>query len=131
MPEARDIEGVALERSSVVLLARVAYPDGAIVLPSQVTTVRYWIDERPGCDGVGTPVAGHQSVSLTPADVLYATLQTTDEWSVDATGFNFRHELDVATNDALPTAGRAYLVRYELTPTVGQPVVLRFLIRAI
>lgn len=131
MPEARDIEGVTLERSSVVLLARLAYPNGDLVAPSQVSTVTYSIDERPGCDGERTPVPGHQSVSVTPASVLFATLQLTGEWSVDATGYNFRHEIDVGTNDAFPTAGKAYQVRYEVTPTVGQPVVLRFLIRAI
>ena len=131
MPEAKDIEGVVFERSSAVLLARVGYADGGRVTPAQINAVSYTIEQTGDCRTAASGVSGHESVSLTPSAVLFATLQQSDEWTVDTTGYNFRHELDVGQNDAFPTAGRSYTVRYELTPTAGQPVVLRFLMRAI
>ncbi|TWT46491.1 hypothetical protein [Botrimarina hoheduenensis] len=131
MTGVKEIEGVVFEGASAVLLARVTHTDGSPIVPGEISTVVYTVRERSGCDGQTQGVTGHMSVSLTPADVLLSTLQTSGEWSVDAIGFNFRHEIDVLTNLAFPVAGRGYEVRYVLTPYVGQPVVMRFLVRAL
>ncbi len=58
--------------------------------------------------------------------VLFNSLQTDSLWTVDATGYNFRHVLDVSTSPAFAVAGRRYLVEYQLTPAVGQVIVVRF-----
>jgi hypothetical protein len=52
-------------------------------------------------------------------------------WDVDEVGFNFRHEIDVTESPAFVTAGRRYRVQYVLTPTDGQPIVVRFVIEAL
>ncbi len=76
-------------------------------------------------------VAGHDEVALTVSDVVFDTLQTGGLWTVDAIGFNFRHEIDVSSEEAFPKAGAVYQVRYELTPTSGQKTIVRFQIRVI
>lgn len=131
MPEANEIEGVVLERSSAVLLARVVHADDQPIVPAEIGSIAYTVTQRPGCGGAKQAVSGHENVPLSPESVLYGTLQTGAEWTVDAVGFNFRHELNVSTDAAFPSGGRAYEVRYELTPLAGQAVVVRFLIRAI
>lgn len=132
MPEAQDIHGAVFERGSAVLLARVVFADGDAIVPSDLTSVRYAIYELDPCaGGAGQAVAGHDNVALVVGDVLFDTLQTGDPWTVDAEGYNFRHEIDVGANDGFPVAGRDYQVRYELQPVTGQRVVLRFQLRAI
>ena len=46
-------------------------------------------------------------------------------------GYNFKHVLDVSEHQAFPTAGRAYRVVYELSPTSGQVILVRFRVHAI
>ncbi len=58
--------------------------------------------------------------------VLFNSLQTDSLWTVDVTGYNFRHTPDVSTNAAFAVAGRRYLVEYQLTPALGQVIVVRF-----
>jgi hypothetical protein len=77
------------------------------------------------------PVDGHEAVSLSPADVLYETLQTGPSWTIDAAGYNFRHTLDVSEHAAFALAGRNYLLEYRLTPVLGQVMLLRFRVNVI
>ena len=78
-----------------------------------------------------TAVTGHTNVTLTVADVIFSTLQTDPMWTVDAIGYNFRHVLDVSAHPAFAIAGRRYLIEYQLTPTVGQIILVRFRINVI
>ena len=78
-----------------------------------------------------TAVAGHTDVTLPVADVIFSTLQTDAIWTVDTTGYNFRHVLDVSAHPAFAVAGRRYLVEYQLTPAVGQMILVRFRINVI
>ena len=81
-----------------------------------------------GYNGHGTALEG---VSLSVAGVLFSALQTDPIWTVDAIGYNFRHVLDVSAQQAFSIAGRRYLIEYQLTPAVGQMILVRFRINVI
>ncbi|TWT90996.1 hypothetical protein Mal64_13950 [Pseudobythopirellula maris] len=132
MQHARDAAGTLFESSGAVLLARVVRADGALLTPAQVSAVSYSVSEVDACRPHQlTPVEGHANNPLTPGDVFFAALQTDGYWEADESGYNFRHEVDVSSAEAFPAAGRAYLVRYEVTPVSGQKIVFRFRIKAI
>ena len=63
--------------------------------------------------------------------MVFDTLQTDPAWTVDTTGYNFRHVLDVSAHQAFTLAGRRYLVEFQLTPVVGQVILARFRINVI
>jgi len=76
-----------------------------------------------------TVVTGHDDTAVTVSSVVFDTLQTDDSrWTVDTTGYNFLHEIDVSSNEAFPVRGAEYLVHYELTPTSGQVIDVQFLV---
>ncbi len=132
MPTAADIRGTVFKNGSAVLMARIVGLDGTPVGTSDLVDVHYSVLEvDPSDHNSLTPVTGHDDVELTVGDVFDDTLQTGEPWTVDATGYNFLHQIDVTTNEAFPTAGQSYQVRYEVTPVSGQKVVFRFLVRCI
>ncbi len=132
MAEATDIYGTAFKNGSATLLARVIGSDGAAIVRADVASAKYTIylldDQDPDSR---TAVTGHANVSLTLADVIFNSLQTDALWTVDGTGYNFRHVLDVSPNQAFTVAGRRFLVEVELTPVSGQVILVRFRINAI
>lgn len=132
MPLAQDIRGTVFQNGTAVLMARVVGPDGDPIETADVSSIRYSIYEINHLDpGDLSVVAGHEDVALTVGNVIYDTLQTGGLWTVDATGYNFRHEVDVSSDPAFPNAHADYQVRYEVTPTSGQVVVFRFLLHAL
>lgn len=132
MPTAHDIPGAVFKDGAATLLARVVNADGAPVVAADLTSVEYTVAEvderRPG---ELTPVAGHQGRPLSVGQVVFDALQTDPVWTTDATGYNFRHDVDVSQDEAFPRAGALYQVRYQLTPVVGQKSVFRFLLRCL
>jgi hypothetical protein len=132
MSQAKDIFGTAFKNGSAVLMARIVDSSGANVQQAGIAAIEYSIYEIDPCrpDSL-VAVTGHDGVSLVVADVIYNSLQTGGLWSVDAVGYNFRHEIDVSTSAAFPKAGVHYQVRYELTPTTGQKTIVRFQLRVI
>ena len=132
MAEAMDIHGTAFKNGSVTLLARIVGAGGANVLQADINTVKYTVylldDQNPDSR---TAVSEHANVTLAVADVIFNTLQTDAIWTVDTTGYNFRHVLDVSAHQAFTVAGRRYLVEYQLTPAVGQIILVRFRINVI
>ena len=132
MPTANDILGTVYKKGSALLMARIEGPDGTPVMATDIDQIRYSVFELDPCQpDLLQVVAGHDNIALVVDDVFYDTLQTGPPWTIDATGYNFRHELDITQNDAFPIAGSSYQVRFEATPTVGQRFVFRFLIRVI
>jgi hypothetical protein len=132
MPTAADIRGTVFKNGAAVLMARIVGLDGDAVVTSDLVDVHYSVFEVNLSDPDSlTTIAGHDNVELTVGDVFYDTLQTGEPWSVDAVGYNFLHQIDVATNEAFLSAGASYQVRYEVTPVTGQKVVFRFLVRCI
>jgi hypothetical protein len=132
MPDAQDIQGEVFKNGSAILLARVVGAGGAAVTRDEVAAIRYTAclldDQDPDQQ---TPLDGHVAVSLSVADTIYDALQTDAIWTRDAIGYNFKHVLDVSSHQAFPTAGRSYRIVYELTPTSGQVILVRFRVHAI
>ncbi len=132
MAVAKDIHAVVFRNATATFMARVENSSGLAVNQASVASILYTVYELVKDDPtVLTPVTGHQEVALGTTEVVYDTLQLDSAWTVDATGYNFRHELDVSLNEAFSEAGGIYQVRYELTPVAGQKIVFRFKLRCI
>ena len=131
MADAADIHGTAFRNGSATLMTRVVGSDAEAIVQADLASAEYTVyllnDQDPDDR---TAVTGHTDVALVVADLIFDSLQTDARWTVDQTGYNFRHELDVSANEAFAAAGR-YLVEFELTPSVGQVILVRFRIHAI
>lgn len=132
MANAVDAQGQVFKNGSATLLARIVGKDAANVAQADISSAVYSIylldEDDPDSR---TVVSGHDEASLAVADIIYDTLQTDAIWSVDATGYNFSHVVDVSTDTAFEIAGRDYLVEFTLTPVTGQVIIVRFKVRAI
>jgi len=132
MPIAQDIFGTVFQDSSAILMARVVDSGAQTINRTSVASLLYSVYELDKSDPESLlPVMGHENVLLTVDEVIYDALQNDSFWTIDATGYNFRHEIDVAANEAFPKAGAVYQIRYELTPVLGQKIVFRFQLRCI
>ncbi|QDT01267.1 hypothetical protein [Adhaeretor mobilis] len=132
MSNARDIPGAVFRDGTATLLARIVDADDSPVTQSSLTAAEYSIFQiDPRDPATQSVVTGHDGQALVIADVIFDTLQTGAPWSIDETGYNFRHEIDISTDSAFPAAGAVYQVRYELTPVTGQPIVFRFELRCL
>lgn len=124
--DAADILATAFRDGSARLCARVLF-SGADIRQADVSSVTYSIylldDANPN---TRTVVTGHDAVSLAKADMIFDTIQT----DAQASGYNFRHQIDVSAKAAFATVGN-YLVEYRITPTAGQVVLVRFKVRVI
>ncbi len=132
MADASDIHGVVFKNGSAILLARVVGAQGAPVTQSNVASAKYTaylLDENDPDEAA--PVTGHTDVAVDVASLIYNDLVNDDLWDVDDTGYNFRHTLDVSSQQVFTTAGRIYRIVFELTPTSGQIVLVRFRLHAI
>lgn len=113
-------------------MARVEDSSGAHVTQSAISAIEYTVSVIPPDDGaIQHTVCGHENVAVNKVDVVYDVLQTDSNWQVDATGYNFRHEIDVSDYEAFTHVGQVYQVRYEVTPVSGQKIVFRFRVRCI
>jgi hypothetical protein len=132
MAEAQDVHGTVFKNGSATFLARVVGADGMLVTRAQISAVTYSVflldDQDPDSQAA---VTGHGGVELAVEDVLYDTLQHDNLWTKDATGYNFKHVLDVSEHPAFAAAGRSYRVQFALTPTSGQVILVRFRVHAI
>ncbi len=132
MASVKDIYGSVYVNSSADLLARVVDANGDPVLETDIVSIVYTIRERDACsDNAGTVVPGHDEVPLTASEVIMSELLTDSAWSIDGTGYNFRHAIDTTTNEAFMKAGYSYQVRYDLFLVDGQTVVFRYELKAI
>ncbi len=132
MSGATDIQGVVFKNGTATLLARIVGADATEINQANISSIRYSIYQLDESDpDAATAVSGHDDESLSTSAVVFNSLQLDPLWTVDATGYNFRHEIDVSTNPAFAVAGPYYRVRYELTPTSGQVIVVRFKLRVI
>jgi hypothetical protein len=116
-------QAIAHRNGSLLLLARIVNWDNAAIQQADVASISYTvrlIDEDD--EYTTTVVSGHDGVAIAVADAIYDTLQTDSVWSVDSTGYNFKHQLDVSSNQAFATRGRAYFVDVAITPVSGQVI---------
>ncbi len=127
-----DTYGAVEKGGTVTCLARVVGEDAAAINQTTVSTVTYSVflldDDDPDSR---TVVSGHDGASLTVSTVIFNSLQTDARWSVDSTGYNFRHTIDISSNDAFTIGGRNYLVEYRLMPSSGQVIIVRFRLNCI
>jgi hypothetical protein len=132
MAEATDVYGTAFKNGSLTALARVVGADGANIDQTDISSIKYTVylldDQDPDSR---TAVANHTAVALAVAGVVFNTLQTGPLWTVDATGYNFRHVLNVSPHQAFAIADRRYLIEYELTPAAGEVILVRFRVNVI
>jgi hypothetical protein len=132
MVAAADIYGTAFKHGSVTLLARLVGQDGTDVVQADIASAKYSVYLLDDQDADSrTAVTGHSEVALSVADVVFDTLQHDALWTVDEIGYNFRHALDVSEHQAFTTAGRRVLVEFELTPSAGQVILVRFRLNVI
>ncbi|NOY41889.1 MAG: hypothetical protein GXP26_08645 [Planctomycetes bacterium] len=132
MTVAKDIHAAVFRNATATFMARVENATGQAINQASIASIRYSVYELEVSDpSVLTAVAGHDQATLAKADVVFDTLQNDAVWTVDAVGYNFRHELDISQNEAFSKAGGVYQVRYELTPVSGQKIVFRFQLRCI
>lgn len=132
MPVANDVKGKVFRNGSAVFMARLVNASGQTINQASVSAIEYTVYELTPNDPSGLiAVTGHTGVALTVGNVIYDTLQNDSAWTVDSQGYNFRHELDVSTNEAFSDAGKVYQIRYKLTPVLGQKIVFRFQLRCI
>ena len=132
MADASDIHGVVFKNGSATFLARVVGAQGTPITQANTASAKYTaslLDEND--PDAGAAITGHTDVAVDVASLIFDGLQTDDLWDVDATGYNFKHVLDVSGNQAFATAGRTYRVVFELTPTSGQVILVRFRVHAI
>ena len=125
-----------LRNSSPVLFARVQDSAGTNITQASVSTITYsvylldadWPQDRDN----RTAVTGHQAVAVSKTAAVFDALQTADtRWDVDATGYNFRHQIDVSANACFSVAGRFYLVEFTITPTSGQVLIVQYVVRVV
>jgi hypothetical protein len=124
---ANDIHATAFRDGTTTLRARVFF-NGANLKSSDVATISYSIYLLNDSDkNYRLEVDGHAAVSLSPADVIFDSMQTDGE----AACWNFKHMPSIAAHPAFATAGRHYLVEYKITPTAGEIVLVRFVVKVI
>ena len=127
MPSAADVHGIVFKNGTATMLARVVGADAANVTQSDISTGTYSIYLLNDQDADSrTAVTGHTDAALVVADVIFDTLQTDAIWTKDSTGYNFKHEIVISSNEAFAIAGREYLVEVSLTPTSGELILVRF-----
>ena len=131
MAEATDIYGSAMKNGSAILLARVVGSDAQPIVQADVASAEYSLYRLDHQDADSRQaVTGHDGVSLTVSEVIFNSLQTDSLWTVDSTGYNFRHVLDVSANQAFANVG-SYLVEFQLTPGTGQVILVRFRVNVV
>ena len=119
-----------LKNGTLNCMARVDNYEGTLITQASVDTVTYTVyqldEDYPDRPNTRTAVTGHEAVAVAKASCIFNTLQTGGLWSKDSTGYNFRHILDISSNQAFGTAGRKYLVEFTITPTSGQVIKFGF-----
>lgn len=127
-----DIHGTVFKNGSATLLARVVGAAGTAVNRASIQSAKYsiFLIDTTEKDSQ-TAIAGHTNVTVAKAGLIFDTLQTDAVWDVDSTGYNFKHVLSVTTHQAFATAGENYLIVFTLTPTTGQPILVRFRVTSI
>lgn len=99
------------EGENAVILARLVAADGSSLTGSSFqdsVALKVWdatADTPPG--------TAIWSTTLAKGDVVFNTLQTDGYWTIDGTGYNFRHT--VPASSAFPKGGRTYRCEYTLT----------------
>ena len=127
-----DIQGTVFKNGSATLLARVMGAGGSALVPDDLVSAKYTIYLIDEDDyGASTVVSGHEDVIVPVSLLISDALQTDLLWDVDSIGYNFGYVLDMNGNQAFTEAGRTYRIVFELMPTNGQVILVRFRVHTI
>ncbi|MDO4557475.1 MAG: hypothetical protein Q4C47_00720 [Planctomycetia bacterium] len=129
---AKDIYGTVFRGETATFLARVTNESGVPLTQSDIRSIRYTVysidEQRPGHEVV---VSGHMDITVPIITSISDTLQTGEIWTVDNTGYNFRHTPSDSESEIFPVSNHTYLVEYQIVPTTGLPVTVRFRVQSI
>jgi len=129
MGQVREICRTVVENGAAVLMARIVDGAGTLLRPDEVSLIGYSILERSERDDANwQALPEHDCVALDVNEVLLDSLTNDRLWSVDACGFNFRHELR-PNRHGFPRPGVVYELRYLFVLKYGEPAILRFQVR--
>jgi hypothetical protein len=118
------------ENGVLIVLARIVDSTGKAVRAVDLLRIEYSIYEVDPCwPNFRTVVAGHQAVELDIGEIMLDSMQVGQLWTVDETGYNFRHEIFASGHCDFPKAGMEYEIRYRFASTVGETTVMRFRIK--
>lgn len=134
-----DVTGEVPEGGTAILTRRVLGNAGVAITQASLTGVAYTIYAFDPNTKTRTAVAHHQDVTVDKADCIFDTLQLDQFWKnadgqyPDQLGYNFRHQpVHIASGTkAFAAACVSYIVEYTLTPSSGEPILLRFLLNCI
>lgn len=129
---AKLVQGTVITNGTATMLARIVGWSGSAITQADVSTATYTVYSVDAQDPTDrTADEDHEAAAVAVASVIYDTLQTDSVWTVDATGYNFRHTVPITTDAAFATPHRQYVVEYTLSPTSGEPIVVSFLLRSV
>lgn len=114
MPRCEIHKAVVFEDSGLTLMARIVGNDGEYIKQADFGTITYAVHDSDGAEVTA-------STSLTPANVIFDTLQTSGDdprWPHGDVGFNFAFVLPAASS---PTGGKTNLVEVKFVPSSGEP----------
>ena len=101
------------EDASVALMARITGADGTAIAQADVSTITYAVYDTHST----TKNTATTSGSVVVADDVFDTLQTDSRWSVDSTGYNFRHDIAATV---FTVGGHVYEVEYKFTAATAE-----------
>lgn len=130
-PTYADVEGWTCKLGTITTLRKILGNAGTPIVQADVASIAYSLVQLDDCDPtVETPITGHANVAVAVASAVFNTLQTGPLWSRDASGYNFRHTLSIASNPAFAKPG-TYRVDYVLTMAGGggESIRVRTLVR--
>jgi hypothetical protein len=101
------------EDSALFLMGRGKASTGDYMLQANIEAIDLKVYEQ------GKPGTLIDEQTITPAEVIFDTLQTDARWTKDSTGYNFRYQTLVAQ---LPHGKRTYVFEFKFTPAGNGPI---------
>lgn len=116
---------------SPCLMMRIVDAAGEPITPALISSIQYSLYRRSDTDlALNTHIDGHYLKALTVNDVVLSSLQNDYLWDeADDEGYNFRHQVDTATYEALSEYNARYDLVYKFTPASGQKFPARYQVR--
>lgn len=123
----------AFKNGTLTCMARVVGADASAIAQADIASIAltvYTLD--PNDPDSQTVVTGHDDTVVVVADTVYDALQTGDDrWTVDTTGYNFLHEVDVSNDVAFGIRDVFYLVHFSLIPVTGQVIDVQYRVKCV
>ena len=112
MPDPTIHKAEFFEDSGGSLMARVIGPDATVISTSKITGITYSV-----YDTAQASTSIVSASTLTVSSVVFDTLQTDARWDRDATGYNFRYDVQ---SSELPNGKKKYRIEFLFDPVTGQ-----------